>query len=409
VAVPDTDLRTCTAARASVEVLAELIAHNLGTLDRMIDYNIQNDIRMLRISSDIIPFGSSPVNTLYWPKKFAKSLKELGEKALAAGIRLSMHPGQYTVLNSPDKEVVKRAILDLEYHCTFLDALGLPAESKMILHVGGVYGDKELAMQRFAENYEKLPGAVKRRLVIENDERSYNIVDVLYLGRNLNIPVVFDNLHHALNVPLIQRSESEWLSLCRETWTTEDGDQKIHYSQQAEGKRRGAHSDTIKAAVFADFVKQMPSEQTDIMLEVKDKNRSAVKCINYLGQHRDMEDLEIEWTRYKYDVLSQSPDIYHEIDRLLKEQEPYPAKQFYDLIDQAAKAPPNREHQLNTADSIWEYLRSIVAARDEKLYRQKAEAFKRGEIEETALRQMIYRVVCRYRQTELLKSYYFAV
>jgi len=94
-------------------------------------------------------------------------------------IRGSMHPGQYTVLNSPNEEVVEKSIMDLEYHCKFLDSLGVDYSNKIILHVGGVYGDKISAMERFKHNFNRLSNSLKKRLVIENDDKSYTIEDVL--------------------------------------------------------------------------------------------------------------------------------------------------------------------------------------------------------------------------------------
>lgn len=85
-------------------------------------------------------------------------------------IRVSMHPGQYTVLNSPNDDVVKRAIEDLNYHVKVLDNFGVGENHKIILHIGGVYNDKEQAINRFADNYKRLNDQVRERLVIENDE-----------------------------------------------------------------------------------------------------------------------------------------------------------------------------------------------------------------------------------------------
>ncbi|MFA6668942.1 MAG: hypothetical protein WCS14_05540, partial [Candidatus Methanomethylophilaceae archaeon] len=140
VGVPGTRFRTCTARNATPDVLSELIGSNLRSLDNILDYNIKNGIELFRISSDIIPFGSHPVNTLRWWDDFGEELRSIGNKAIYNGIRLSMHPGQYTVLNSPDEDVVKRAGEDLMYHSRFLDAVGAGPECKIILHIGGVYG-----------------------------------------------------------------------------------------------------------------------------------------------------------------------------------------------------------------------------------------------------------------------------
>lgn len=80
-----------------------------------------------------------------------------------------MHPGQYTVLNSPKEDTVIKAIQDLTYHSKFLDSLNLPSSHKIIIHIGGIYDSKINSTNRFIENYKKLPETVKRRLIIEND------------------------------------------------------------------------------------------------------------------------------------------------------------------------------------------------------------------------------------------------
>ena len=181
------NFKSITMKNASKKNLEKVIKHNLKSLDRIIDYNIKNNISLFRISSDIIPFGSSPVNKLDWWEVFSKDLKLLGDKIRSAGIRVSMHPGQYTVLNSPKEDVVARAIEDLEYHNRFLDSMEVDKKSKIILHIGGVYGDKQGAIDRFKANYKLLSQGIKSRLVIENDDKSYNIGEVLEIGESLNI------------------------------------------------------------------------------------------------------------------------------------------------------------------------------------------------------------------------------
>lgn len=277
VGVPNTDFRSCLQKNASDEKLVELIAHNLNSLENIIDYNIRNQIRLFRISSGLIPFGSSPVNRLPWRDLFRSQFAVIGKKIKSGGIRVSMHPGQYTVLNSPDQDVSQRAAEDLVYHARVLDALGTGPECKIVLHIGGIYGDKERAMQRFAENYTKLDPGVKRRLVIENDDKSYTVSDVLSLGRILEIPVVYDNLHNQINAggPM---SDGGWIEEAGKTWKEKDGRQKIHYSQQAAGKHPGSHSDTINTDIFLAFCNELKTKDIDVMLEVKDKNLSAEKC-----------------------------------------------------------------------------------------------------------------------------------
>lgn len=129
--------------------LLDLISHNLNSLQNIIHYNIKNNIKLFRISFDLIPFGSNDVNKLPWWDIFSVQFLKLGEKIRNNGMRVSMHPGQYTVLNSPNVEVVKRAIADLNYHAKVLDSLCVPSEHKIVLHVGGIYNEKERAIERF--------------------------------------------------------------------------------------------------------------------------------------------------------------------------------------------------------------------------------------------------------------------
>lgn len=276
--VPNIKMKSCVLRNASPEHLKELIEHNLKTLDEMLEYNVRNGIHLFRISSGIIPFASHPVNTVEWNKIYKKELEELGEKAKTYKIRLSMHAGQYTLLNTPNPEFLKKSIKDLEYHAKFFDSMKLERSNKVILHVGGVYGDKNESIKRFVSEYKKLPKFIKNRLVIENDDKNYTLEDCLNINKQTGVPIVFDYFHHILNPSLEDKSLREILEIVKKTWKKEDGVLKIHYSQQAEGKSRGSHSQTIDIPPFLEFYSLLPKD-VDLMLEVKDKDISAIKCI----------------------------------------------------------------------------------------------------------------------------------
>ena len=355
VGISGTKQRTCTMKNVSSDVLMGLIQSNLEALEKTLDYNIQNGIKLFRISSDIIPFGSHTVNTVKWWEIFSGKLNQIGRKAITNGIRLSMHPGQYTVLNSPDEAVVERAVEDLRYHARFLDAMGLEKEHKIVLHIGGIYGDKTDALKRFVQRYRFLDENIRQRLVIENDDRQYSISDVLSIGEREGIPVVFDNLHHQVN-PDNTRSGIEWITSCASTWKQSDGPQKIHYSQQNDGKRPGSHSATLDADRFFQFYKQLPTQDIDIMVEVKDKNLSALKCINTIASPK-IQRLEKEWGRYKYLILEHAPEGYQEIRQLLKDKSRYPVVEFYRIIDKALMTPVKPGNAVNAAQHVWGYFK----------------------------------------------------
>ena len=405
--VPGAVMRSCLQKNANEDRLTALIGENLGTLERLIDYNIANGIKLFRISSDLIPFGSSPVNTLAWWELFRNEFETIGRKIKSSNMRVSLHPGQYTVLNSPDRNVVAGAVADLEYHAKILAALGTGPEHKLILHIGGVYGDKEAAAARFIDHYQRLPAAVKDRLVIENDDKSYTAADVLQIGAKAGIPVVFDNLHHAANPPVHRMSEADWIKTCGSTWHKRDGKQKIHYSQQHPGKRRGSHSGSIQIDGFMKFYANLECDDIDIMLEVKDKNQSALKCKNCIAANGTSEELEREWSRYQYSVLEKSPAVDREIRELLKDKSSYPAIPFYRLLEAAYQYPTEPENAVRSARYVWDNLKEESTPGEEKQFLNAINSYRNGKAHLTAVKNQLYRLAVKYERIPLLYSYYF--
>lgn len=407
VGVRGTGMRTCTMKNATEEKLLEIIGHNLDSLENMIDYNAKNGILLFRISSDLIPFGSSPVNRLPWEMVFRERFQAIGEKIKRRGIRVSMHPGQYTVINSADEDVARRAFEDLRYHNLVLDSLGAGPESKIVIHVGGVYGEREESLKRFADRYRSLDDSIRDRLVIENDERSYNIGHVLEAALTLGIPAVFDNLHNAVNPSEAGGSDVMWIDECSKTWKPRDGSQKIHYSQQNHSKRRGSHSDSVRIGEFLEFYGSLGSRELDIMLEVKDKNLSAIKCINAVSEKKSMRALELEWSRYKYLVLEKSPAVYLQIRQLLKDKKSYPAVRFYRLIEEAAAAESTKGSSLNAMQHVWGYFKDVSTESEKKRYLRLTGDFGSGKASEKAVKAFLLRMAEKYGEKYLLDSYYF--
>ncbi len=278
---PGLKMKSCILKNASESNLIKLIKYNLETLDKILDYNYKNKIFLFRISSGFIPFASHPINKINWCKMFKKEFLALGNKAKKYNMRLSMHPGQYTTISSPNKEIVKKSVLDLKYQTCVLDCMGLDSKNKLILHVGGKYENKQETMDRFIANYKKLSINIKNRLTIENDDKNYTAKDILYISKKTGAPVLFDYFHHILNHEGDLDTENI-LKECIKTWDfKKDGNPKIHYSQQAFNKKSGSHSMTISTSEFLDFYKTLP-KNIDVMLEVKDKDISALKCIKMI-------------------------------------------------------------------------------------------------------------------------------
>lgn len=270
-------------------------------------------------------------------------------------MRVSLHPGQYCVINSPREEVVTRSIDELLYHASILEAMGLDATHKMILHVGGIYGDKQQAMQRFARVYRRLDPIIQKHLIIENDDRYYTIEDVLYLSAQLSIPVVFDNLHHAILPPALERSQLEWLWLVADTWKKEDGIMKIHFCQQDVKKRKGAHAMHIDADTFLEFIREREGLDMDIMLEVKDKNISAIKCRNLL--EKTLQDAQAEWKRYRLLFLLDSTRLYEVWNTLMHSSCGIQSLDFYHVCEDIGR-------RVHTASDVSRMLQHVIQNMD---------------------------------------------
>lgn len=249
-------------ANATPERLREVTAVNLEALGAILRWNLDHGIHVFRISSNTIPFGSHPVNTIRWWEEFAPELAELGR--LMEGMSISTHPGQYTVLGSVRPEVVDASLAELEYQARLLSSFGLDVRHKMVIHLSGT-------AERFLAATERLSPDAQARLVVENDER-WSLADVLPLGR----PVVFDVFHHGLKPSLPGLDVRGAILAAAETWSSLDGRQEIHFSTQDPGKRPGAHSETLDVPAFAELVEAVGDLPLDCVLEVKDKERSAL-------------------------------------------------------------------------------------------------------------------------------------
>lgn len=404
--VPNTNFKRCTLKNANRDNLLKIIEHNLDSLENIIKYNIKNNIKLFRITSDLIPFGSSPANDIPWWDVFSSKLCSIGEKIKNSGMRVSMHPGQYTVLNSPNEDVVKRAIEDLNYHNRVLDSLGVGIDNKIILHIGGVYNNKGKAMEGFIDNFQPLDNKVKQRIVIENDDKSFNIGEVLKIGKILNIPVVYDNLHNRVLPYDLSKDDKYWISLCSETWNKEDGVQKIHYSQQDVNKRKGAHSSTIEIKKFTEFIEEIDLD-VDIMLEVKDKNLSTLKCINYIREDKKVSNLEMEWSKYKYTILEHSNAHYNRIRELLKNKDEYPVLEFYNLIDEALKKEETIGSTTNALLHVWGYFKSNATEVEKDKFTKYIKGYEDGRNSKKPIKDFLCKMALKYEEYYLLNSYYF--
>lgn len=265
--------RTCRLRNATPARLAELIEANLRGLERVVAFNAERGIRLYRISSDVVPFASHPVNGLRWWEEFAPLLAGIGGLVRRHGMRVSMHPGQFTVLNSLDPAVAEASAAEVLWHVRFLDALGVDASARIVIHVGGMAEGREPAMARFVDAVRALPEPARRRLVVENDERLFSAEDVLEVSRETGLPVVFDWLHHRANPGTVrtERAARALVARCFATWRRADGVPKVHLSSQARGAPRGAHAGWVRVRDALALLAVAPRRPFDCMIEAKRK------------------------------------------------------------------------------------------------------------------------------------------
>lgn len=263
----------------------ELGLANARDIVKMLRWNDKYGIKFMRLSSEMFPFASHPEHGYSLAPFAAETLAAAGKVAAELGHRLTTHPGQFTQLGSPRKEVISAAIRDLEYHSEMLSLLKLPEQQDrdaiMILHMGGTYGDKAATLDRFRENYAKVSPNVKQRLVLENDDVSWTVHDLLPVCEELNIPMVLDYHHHNIlfDAKQIREGTHDIISLydrIKATWTRKKIRQKMHYSEQ-----------TPAAVTPRDRRKHAPRVRTlppcandmDLMIEAKDKEQAVFELM----------------------------------------------------------------------------------------------------------------------------------
>ena len=279
------------------------LRHSLEALDAVLAYCERHAIGMYRFTSDLAPYATHPDLPQFHGQveACAGELAAVGARAAAAGIRLSCHPGQYIVLNSEDAGVRAGAARDVEVQAALLDAMGTGPEAVCVLHVGGAAGGHAAGMARFEAGLATLSDAARARLVIENDDRTYSLRDVLELHRRTGLPVVWDVLHHHCNDP-DGIPDREALELALGTWPA-GVVPKIHYSSprtamEQKSRRVGrrverrwalpplrAHADMIDPIGFEHFVRETAAGLAlDVMLEAKGKDLALLRLREQLAE-----------------------------------------------------------------------------------------------------------------------------
>ena len=235
----------------------ELGMLNAADLGKILRWNVENNIKCFRLSSEFFPWASEyKFEDLPQYLRIKTLLAGAGNYAKQNGLRLTSHPGPFNVLVSPHKHVVDNTITDLRIHGEVFDMLGLERSpyNKINIHCNGVYGDKQSAMDRFCKNFELLPESVRTRLTVENDDKAsmYSVKDLMYIHERIGIPIVFDYHHHKFCTGDL--SEQEALELAISTWP-KDITPIVHYS---ESKMLHEGNEKLKPQAHSDYINDLP-------------------------------------------------------------------------------------------------------------------------------------------------------
>ena len=271
-----------TYAEKGIVYASELALQNVKDLVKIINWNNQNGVKLFRISSDMFPWMSEyEISDLPDYDKIKNVLKGAGKIAMDNGQRLTFHPGPFDVLASLTQRVVDKCIIDLNKHGEIMDLLGLPRDhsAPINIHVNTTQGGKNEAMQRFCDNFYLLDASVRKRLVVENDDKeSQYTTEDLYQGvyNKTGVPITFDYHHHWCHPGELTQEEA--LKLASTTWPT-GIKQLVHYSscqmihEDDTQTNKRAHSDYIYE--FIDTY----GLSLDVELEAKAKELALKKYV----------------------------------------------------------------------------------------------------------------------------------
>lgn len=266
----------------NINKIYEIIDKNLTDLEEIIKYNIKNNIHFYRLTSKLIPLDSHKDVHFEYIDQFRDKFLEISTLINNSNMRVDMHPDQFTVLNSVKKEVLDNTFRILNSQYQILEHLGIK-NKVIILHVGSNVLGKDNAIKRFINNFKKLPVKIQKAIVIENDDKIYNIKDVLDLCNTLNIPFVLDYHHHICNgskeidiAPYYEKIFATWKKI----------NPKIHFSSPKANNKKDmrSHNDYIDVDKFIEFIesiKKLPYN-IDIMLEAKEKDEALFRLVRNL-------------------------------------------------------------------------------------------------------------------------------
>ena len=270
-------MRRKTFEAKGLDYVSELALANIKDLETIVKWNNEHRIKLFRLSSQIFPWSDDyKLSDLKDDAEICDRMFNIGNIATQAGQRLTMHPGPYNCLASPNQKVVEKTIRELNCHSEQFNMMGFDPSpyNKINIHVGGAYGDKEATLERFCMNFYSLRDDTQKRLVIENDDspNEFSVYDLYYgVYKEIGIPITFDYFHHKFNTGNL--TEEEALKMAARTWP-EGVTQCCHYS---ESRRKEKLDESIRPQAHSDIIYDKIDTyglEPDIVIEAKLKEQA---------------------------------------------------------------------------------------------------------------------------------------
>lgn len=258
--------------------LYDIVDKNLDNLEKILKYNLRNNIHFYRMSSSIFPLATHPSVDFDFLGIFRNRLGYIGNIINDNNMRVDIHLDQFCVLNSVNNEVICSTINIINFYKNMLDVMGI--KSYMILHVGSNSFGKERSISRFINNFYMLDSDVRKFIILENDDKVFNIKDVLYICNKLGIPMVLDYHHYICNND--GECFYDYIDKIFSTWKNDTP--KVHFSSPKSKKEFRSHHDFINPddfMCFCDSVKSL-KYNFDIMIEAKETDNALFRLVREL-------------------------------------------------------------------------------------------------------------------------------
>lgn len=272
------------------KILYEKVKNNLEGLLEILKYNYNNNIYFFRLSHKMIPLATLDDVKFDYMTPFIELGKKVGTLVKKYQLRLDTHPDQFCVLNSINNNVLENTFRILDFNNNLFKLLDI--EGKMVLHVGSGVPCKTDAIKRFKDNFNTLRPEIRNKIILENDDKTYTVLDVLEICEELQIPMVLDYLHYKCN-----NNKEDLVSLLPRifaTWDNTGMNPKIHFSTSKSRKEKRSHSFYINYKDFINFLKILSiiDQDVDIMLECKGKDEALFRLVRQLKFYTNIKFLD---------------------------------------------------------------------------------------------------------------------